>query len=217
MKDIIDLMPVPVLHKNIGNFINCDDISILKSAELKTMRPISSILCEASNEYIMNEINKWTNYFAHNIIGIEEHLSIETNEVLLIKTPPGNQLSMHDHPNSILSAVYYFEDAPESSPLVLYIEQQNIFKKFDFLVGYQKTNRYNESYYEIHPKKGDLVIFPSWIPHFNPTNMTEQPRYSLASQTWLRGNIPSTTKTRWERYSRAVRVSGEYYAPDLEM
>lgn len=215
--EIIEILPVPILQKNIGDILKPDEVNILKSADIIIRKNTKEIFDNESHQNIIDSFNSWFNYYAHKVMGIDKNLSIETDEVLVNKTEPESVMNMHDHQNSLLTAVYYFEDAPESAPLVFYLQQQNLFKRYDFLVRYDEDNVYNESYRVVRPKAGDIIIFPSWLNHFNPPNKSENPRYSLAAQSWIRGKIDSATKTNWERYSGAERSKDLYYVSDLKM
>jgi len=70
-------------------------------------------------------------------------------------------LNDHAHPNSILSGGLYINVGKKASKL--YFHNPNPF------VSYTKTkeplNDYSYDWYSFNPKKGDLIIFPSWLKH----------------------------------------------------
>tara|TARA_R110000765_G_scaffold367314_1_gene457478 strand:- start:52 stop:612 length:561 start_codon:yes stop_codon:yes gene_type:complete len=75
-------------------------------------------------------------------------------------------LKEHIHPNSILSGGLFINVGKKASKL--YFHNPNPF------VSYTETkeplNTYSYDWYSFDPKKGDLVIFPSWLKHGSNQN-----------------------------------------------
>lgn len=73
-------------------------------------------------------------------------------------------LKNHNHPNSVLSAVIYINADHNSSPLVF--ENPNpytIFQKFN--LTHEDCYNNNPRKFFIQPKRGMLILFPSWLNH----------------------------------------------------
>ena len=70
-------------------------------------------------------------------------------------------LKEHSHPSSILSGGLFINVGKKASKL--YFHNPNPF------VSYTETkeplNNYSYDWYSFNPKKGDLIIFPSWLRH----------------------------------------------------
>ena len=70
-------------------------------------------------------------------------------------------LKEHIHPNSILSGGLFINVGKKASKL--YFQNPNPF------VYYTNTkeplNNYSYEWYSFNPKRGDLIIFPSWLKH----------------------------------------------------
>ncbi|MCD6075699.1 MAG: hypothetical protein K0Q70_2582 [Rhodospirillales bacterium] len=91
--------------------------------------------------------------------------------------PPGAKHSVHSHPNNFLSGVYYvqcdakanvirFHDPrPQSEVIMPPRLQQNV---------------YNANMIELETKPGRLVLFPAWLKHDVPTNLSERERISVS-------------------------------------
>eukprot|EP00047_Mylnosiga_fluctuans_P006079 m.244697 g.244697 ORF g.244697 m.244697 type:complete len:301 (-) comp14500_c0_seq1:100-1002(-) len=72
----------------------------------------------------------------------------------------------HTHPNNVLSAVYYVQVPTDAGPLIFF-DPRGPLPPFDGTIT-------------IHPKAGDLVVFPSWLRHeVGPTRGSEE-RISIA-------------------------------------
>jgi uncharacterized protein (TIGR02466 family) len=90
-----------------------------------------------------------------------------------------NANKLHDHPKSIIVAVYYVKVPDNSGNIILrtpvvsydkYIKPENI----------GRYNTFNSSTYTYTPKVGDLVIFPAWLQHRVEPNQTNEERISIA-------------------------------------
>ena len=90
----------------------------------------------------------------------------------------------HTHPNSLVSGVYYVQVPEDNYGLLLLEDPRGPFPPFDNRV-------------KIQPHTGDIVIFPSWLPHQVTQTSSVTPRISIAF------NIPG----KWEYTSN---LSVEY-------
>ena len=88
--------------------------------------------------------------------------------------------SIHSHPNSRWSGVYYVTSNPEASL------EHPLSGRFEFIdprpaqsVAYFGENAVDKKYL-INPVAGQLLIFPSWLQHQVHPNFDNQPRISIA-------------------------------------
>lgn len=95
----------------------------------------------------------------------------------------------HDHKMSVLSGVLYFDD---SSPIEF--RYDDLF--YEHIKFYRDPETFDHKYItsNIKPKKGNLIIFPSFVQHRITPNKNKSHRYSLAFNTFFTGEI-STMKT----------------------
>lgn len=77
-------------------------------------------------------------------------------------TGPKNRHPIHIHPNSLLSGVVYLKTPKDCAPLILHDPRPSarIFEP-----EYENGNYLNMALYEHKPKAGDVLIWPSWLPH----------------------------------------------------
>jgi len=73
----------------------------------------------------------------------------------------GGILKEHVHPNSILSGVLFINVGKKASKL--YFQNPNPFVCYTYTK--EPLNNYTYEWYSFSPKKGDLIIFPSWLKH----------------------------------------------------
>ena len=75
---------------------------------------------------------------------------------------------VHTHPQNLVSGVFYVSVPPGSGKIVFY-DPRGKFPPFD-------------DTYDVYPEPGDLIIFPSWLPHLVSASRTtvDNPRVSIA-------------------------------------
>ena len=88
--------------------------------------------------------------------------------------PKGGYNFTHVHPSGWMSAVYYV-DLPKGAPGIAF-EDPRPARMMDF----QRSCLIADEYYGHDPKTGQLVLFPSWLPHFVNPNTTDQNRISIS-------------------------------------
>jgi uncharacterized protein (TIGR02466 family) len=212
MENIIELLPIPVYHKSNAFSISDDLIVKMESADMETMKDLYTVLGEDANP-IVDKLNEHLRYYSSEVLGIDPVVWFEIVKAFLIKIRPDEPMYIHNHSNCVAAAVYYITDPPESSPLVFFNET-NILKNFNFLLPYAKETPYNKNVYKIYPKKGDIIIFPSWLYHMVPKNESNENRYSISSHAWMKGEIPSDIPNAWERNFNLS--SNTIYSPNLK-
>jgi uncharacterized protein (TIGR02466 family) len=147
----------------------------------------------SKNTFILNEsdmfdINSFCNdalqtYFK-NIINPITNTSIRITQSWLNYTKLNGFHHEHDHPNSIISGVFYFS-ADKSKDIISF--RRNDYKQIQIL--YKEANDYNTMQTDIKVESGDLVLFPSNISHYVPQTENSKTRISLAFNSFVYGDI----------------------------
>jgi uncharacterized protein (TIGR02466 family) len=100
---------------------------------------------------------------------------------------PGNTHQEHNHANSIISGVMYFDNPPNASPFVLHKDDSSC---GGFINLSPTTNTdFSKIMHFVPPINGTLLLFPSHLKHRVPKNETETQRNSLAFDTFFEGEI----------------------------
>ncbi|SVB19809.1 uncharacterized protein METZ01_LOCUS172663, partial [marine metagenome] len=138
------------------------------------------------------KIQKAIDYFVHDILDITDDVTVSIETSWINQYKQGEHNMLHNHTNSILSGVYYIDFPPNSGNITF--SKTNLYNNiFPMQLMPQskgkKNNQYNLSGYEIVPETGNVLIFPSFLHHGVPPNPTKQDRYSLAFNTYIRGEI----------------------------
>jgi uncharacterized protein (TIGR02466 family) len=99
---------------------------------------------------------------------------------------PGEEHRPHTHSNNLLSGVYYV-DTEKNSPGIIFSDprpQAQVIKP-KILKRLMETS----DMCEYTAQKDKLIIFPSWLTHFVPTNKTKKNRVSISFNIMLRGMV----------------------------
>ena len=109
----------------------------------------------------------------------------------------GDQAGAHIHHNSLLSGVLYLQAAAAGGEIVFHRESQS---QIPFpsaidpeVVAY---NIYNCKSWGYQPKTNDICIFPSVLSHSVLPNNSDEARWSLAFNVYVRGEFGAIHKLR---------------------
>lgn len=85
--------------------------------------------------------------------------------------PPGSRNVLHSHKSAIFSGVYYIQGSGTGSLRI--INPANVLGECNNLSPYTR-----DFYYD--PKDGDLILWPSWLPHEVEVNKSNKERINIA-------------------------------------
>lgn len=96
---------------------------------------------------------------------------------------PGQHHTMHSHPNSLISGVFYFGEPTDKTPAVKFHKLEggfNVSYLSPKLVKDKRELKYSQKEFSIEFTPGLLLLFPSYLHHSVPLNKTDKTRCSLA-------------------------------------
>ncbi len=175
-----------------------DAISPAQVKKLKAEKMITNQVNQISEElYLFDRpefasikaaVHAALDIFAREVMGIAQKLSVTQSWTLI--NPPGVGMHGHTHSNSLVSGSLYYTEMPDP-PGNMIFERFNQYRQIELMVEEGKSNIYNAPRNAVVPKKGDLVLFSSSIQHYVEPNNSEQDRYSIAFNAFVRGKIGS--------------------------
>jgi len=158
---------VEFTDNGLGNIISKDTF-LLNSKELKRLK--DTLTLHANN-------------YLNEVMNIKQEVYI-TNSWLNV-THKDKDHSLHNHSNSILSGVFYIS-ASDSLPKITFKRDD-----FPFLLN-MKAEEYhgaNSVVWDVSVSDNDIIIFPSKVLHAVKHNPSNQPRISLAFNSFVKGTI----------------------------
>lgn len=90
----------------------------------------------------------------------------------------GTHHTMHLHPLSVLSGVYYVDVPPGSS--VFKLEDPRMARMMAAPPRKADSRWQNRNYIEIPAKSGEFILFESWMKHEVPPHRARKPRLSIS-------------------------------------
>jgi uncharacterized protein (TIGR02466 family) len=96
---------------------------------------------------------------------------------------PGQHHTMHSHPNSLISGVFYFGEPVEKIPAIKFhklIGGMNVSYISPKEINDKRELKYAQKEFSIEFTPGLLVLFPSYLHHSVPLNKSNKTRCSLA-------------------------------------
>jgi uncharacterized protein (TIGR02466 family) len=96
---------------------------------------------------------------------------------------PGQHHTMHSHPNSLISGVFYFGEPTDKTPAIKFHKLEGGFNVSYLSPKFVKDKRelkYAQKEFSIEFTPGLLLLFPSYLHHSVPLNKTDKTRCSLA-------------------------------------
>jgi hypothetical protein len=135
-------------------------------------------------EWGITEENIKDNFLVLNVGSDEWNFSVkELADVLSwvsFKTK-GEEHKAHTHPNSFISGVYYYSDIAEDTPIV-FKRSRTPANTQELLIAKDDSNinQFSSETFTLKPKKGDLILFPSYLMHLVPKNQHSTIRTSLS-------------------------------------
>ena len=199
METIAPLFAIPVVKNNIDRKFTenelqlfLEDIPMGKDRKgIQNHQSVNFTLFDTFAEEL-KDIKKFCTdqlkFYLEEIDGADtDHARLRITQSWLNKTKPGEYHHKHHHPNSYLSAVLYIKCLPN--------DHINIENRLDEMYNNMKFKRkkntlWNSNGAMIDVTKGDLIIFPSWVPHSVDVNETKDvDRISLSFNTFPVGEM----------------------------
>lgn len=129
--------------------------------------------CHSLRDYILEQVRE----YSYNSLGYD-YSSYKMSQSWISYKEPGQHHTMHTHPNSLISGVFYFGPSDKKTPAIKFhnarvgINAQQI--KPSIRTGF------NPDVMAVDFEAGMMVLFPSYLHHSVPINETNTVRCSLA-------------------------------------
>jgi len=82
----------------------------------------------------------------------------------------------HEHPDSVVSGVYYVSIPKNSGSIVFLNDNLDIYYKNNN----KNYNIYNSSTWSINPEENKCILFPSYLKHYVEPNLNKKERISIS-------------------------------------
>jgi len=187
---IHDIFPVPIYKSNVNRKITNDELSVVQSHS-------KSLYANSGNytsleKYILNkELNSLGEWFLKSlsqyiasVYSPVSDMEVYITQSWLNYTQKGGHHHRHNHPNSLVSGVFYFNANANDDSITFH---RKIPPHFHFQSN--TTSPYDSAASTFPVETGDLVLFPSDLDHEVRTAPSYETRISLAFNTFFKGVV----------------------------
>ena len=172
-------------------------LSVKESHYSKTVSLIKNTYNRTSSDFyvlkdpILQELNSWLDSkakkFFYDIYSPSGEVELYITQSWFNHSSVGDQHHAHNHPNSIISGVFYFDADPEIDRIVFF---KPVLKAMHFTPV--QFNGFNSDRVNVMVWPGQLTMFPSSLIHaVDPVlpSLKRETRVSLSFNTFVRGHI----------------------------
>jgi uncharacterized protein (TIGR02466 family) len=189
--EIYGIFPTPIYVSKIDRKLTDNELEFVFENKKYFCKNDSNIVTE--NKYILNEkiflnlkkeINlKISDYFLK-IICTSNNIEPYITQSWINYTEKNQYHTRHNHPNSILSGVFYINCDEKFDKIVFFKDKYETIK-----LEIEQWNLWNSDSWIFDVKPGDIILFPSHLKHMVETTKSDKTRISLAFNVFIRGQI----------------------------
>lgn len=188
---IVSLFPTAVGAFSLGRDLTKDEKDYLLTQEDSpnmgnTTSKERFILRHESMKNLRKFIEESVNQYFSEIVAPVKEASLYITQSWVNYSKKGQWHHSHEHPNSILSGVFYVQ-SDENDKIFF---EKNHYEQISFPT--EKFNLYNSKTWWLEATQGRLVIFPSSLRHSVNMIETDHTRVSLSFNTFAKGMIGSS-------------------------
>lgn len=187
---ILELFPTPVYttilpieFSSVIPFLDNQDMNT-QSDEVNYGRRSrdSYILSKPECVGLANFILERVKDFADNIL-LYDYDDYKLSQSWISHKEPGQHHTMHTHPNSLISGVFYYGKVEENTPAIRFhktLGSTNVSYISPNTKADKRSSKFAWETFSINCEPGLLLLFPSYLNHSVPLNETKSVRCSLA-------------------------------------
>jgi uncharacterized protein (TIGR02466 family) len=162
------------------NFLSSVDKRVLDRPEFAQVRAV-----------IMKEIDVYT----RQLLAVHPSIEFYITDSWINIHRRGHSAGAHMHHNSLLSGVLYLKTTEKSGDIVFHRDALSLLPFPPALdLDVSSYNIYNCKSWGHRPKTNDVCLFPSVVMHSVDPNESDEERWCLAFNVFVRGNIGSQHK-----------------------
>lgn len=189
--EVHPLFAEPLFRANIGHAISDKQVEYIKN--LKMVQNKANLISE--DLYILDHkalksvkeaVQEALDIYANTVMGISQKLYPTQSWSLINRSNMG--MHGHSHSNSIVSGALYYTDMPKPVASMIF-DRHTTYQQLQLTPDNDKQSIYNASMNVVTPKKGELIMFSSRLQHFVQANMSQDTRYSVSFNTFIKGKL----------------------------
>ena len=195
-KPVIDsLFPTPIYRCKINRKLNKQELSFIDKNKVESYANQGNIT--SKDNYILNnkefkilkkEIDLRVQDYFDKIISPSNDITPFITQSWLNYTETNQYHHKHQHPNSLISGVFYINCDEKFDKIKFFKEEYSTIK-----LEIKNWNAWNSQSWWFSLATGDLILFPSSLTHMVETKQGSNTRISLAFNVFIKGLIGSNS------------------------
>jgi len=197
---VYPLFSTPVYVNNVGDFDRPDLDALEYSSSIPggggTYNFLSSVdknvLDRPEFGHVRELVMKEVETYAREILAVNEKIRFYITNSWVNRHRRGQSAGPHVHHNSLLSGVLYLKVTENSGDIVFHRNALSLIPFPPALdLDMDRFNLYNCESWGHKPKTNDICLFPSVVMHSVDPNESDEERWCLAFNVFVRGEIGS--------------------------
>jgi len=191
---IHSIFPIPIYTTKINRGFTKQELNFVEQQKKHCSNNQGNI--NTKDNYILNRkefknikkfLDKHCKDYLDTIICPKNNIEIYITQSWLNYTETNQYHHKHEHPNSVVSGVFYFDSDIKNDKILFShpIPYKQIYPQIDK----EKFNLWNSNTWFFPVETGNLFMFPSSTTHQVETKQGNNTRVSLAFNTFYKGNL----------------------------
>jgi len=195
---INNIFPTPVYMTEIGRAFTKQELNFVKEQKKHCDKNTGNV--RTKDNYILNRkefknikkfLNKHCENYLKTIICPKENIELYITQSWLNYTEANQYHHKHEHPNSVVSGVFYFDSDIKNDKILF--SHPVPYRQISPEIDKTKFNLWNSHTWFFPVKTGQLIMFPSSTTHQVETKKGNNTRISLAFNTFYKGTVGSNS------------------------
>ena len=193
---IHSIFPIPIYTTKIDRGFTKQELQFVKKQKKHCSNNLGNI--NTKDNYILNRkefknikkfLDKHCKKYLDTIICPKNNLELYITQSWLNYTEANQYHHKHEHPNSVVSGVFYF-DSDVKNDKILFSHSKG-YQQISPTIDKEKFNLWNSGTWFFPVETGNLFMFPSSTTHQVETKKGTNTRISLAFNTFYKGSVGS--------------------------
>ena len=199
---VYPLFAAPVYVNNVGDFERPDLESLEYSSTIPTggaYNFLSSVdkkvLDRPEFRHVHEIVMRQVDAYARELLRVSRAIEFYVTDSWVNVHRRGHSAGSHVHNNSLISGVLYLQVTETTGDLVFHRDLHSLIPFPPALdLDMDSFNLYNCKSWSDKPKTNDIILFPSVVMHSADPNDSDEERWCLAFNVFVRGDIGSLHK-----------------------
>jgi len=188
---ISGIFPTPIYFSKLNREITDKELSFIDKIKLDTYNNEGNTT--SNDNYILNnkefedlkkELDLKVQDYFDKVISPANNITPYITQSWLNYTETNQYHHKHQHPNSLVSGVFYINCNQEHDKIKFFNEKYSTIKP-----EVKEWNIWNSETWWFSVKTGDIILFPSSLTHMVETKQGDNTRTSLAFNVFIKGTV----------------------------